>query len=262
MPKPYTIAFANQKGGVGKTTSCVNVASCAAEKGLRVLLVDSDPQGNSTSGVGIRKKSVEKTTYEALLDGADPAECVRPTAFQNLSVVPSDLGLAGAEFELFDAERREGRMRAFLDKCGDDFDLAVIDCPPSLSLLTVNALTASDSVIIPMQCEYYALEGLIQLMMSIRKVKELYNPPLTVLGILVTMYNGRLTLTSAVLDEIKKHYGDKLFRTTIPRAVRLSEAPGFGEPINYLDKYSKACEAYMAATDEILTRIGILPAAL
>ncbi len=262
MPRPYTIAFANQKGGVGKTTSCVNIASCAAEKGLRVLLVDSDPQGNTTSGVGIRKRAIDRTVYDALVDGADPGECAVKTAFRNLSVVPSTLDLAGAEFELFEEQRRERRMRTFLEKCGDEWDLAVIDCPPSLSLLTVNALTAADSVVIPMQCEYYALEGLIQLMMSIRKVKEMYNPSLAVLGILITMYNGRLTLTSAVLDEIKKHYGDKLFKTAVPRAVRLSEAPGFGEPINYHDRYSKACEAYMSVTDEILERIGIVPGVL
>ena len=258
MPKPYVIAFANQKGGVGKTTSCVNIASIAAEKGLRVLLVDSDPQGNSTSGVGVQKRGIVHTTYDVLIDGASPEDCIVKTAFKNLSLLPSTLTLAGAEIELFDEERRERRMKEFLDRCGD-FDLALIDCPPSLSLLTVNALTAADSVVIPMQCEYYALEGLIQLMMSIRKVRELYNPSLTVLGILITMYNGRLTLTSAVLDEIKKHYGDKLFKTVIPRAVRLTEAPGFGEPINYHDRYSKACEAYTSAADEILSRIGIVP---
>ena len=258
MPKPYVIAFANQKGGVGKTTSCVNIASIAAEKGLRVLLVDSDPQGNSTSGVGVQKRGIVHTTYDVLIDGASPEDCIVKTAFKNLSLLPSTLTLAGAEIELFDEERRERRMKEFLDRC-EDFDLALIDCPPSLSLLTVNALTAADSVVIPMQCEYYALEGLIQLMMSIRKVRELYNPSLTVLGILITMYNGRLTLTSAVLDEIKQHYGDKLFKTVIPRAVRLTEAPGFGEPINYHDRYSKACEAYASAADEILSRIGIVP---
>ena len=261
MSKPCTIAFANQKGGVGKTTSCINIASCAAEKGLRVLLIDSDPQGNSTSGVGIAKKSIGKTAYEALIDGAGPEECVVKTQFKNLSVVPSTLNLAGAEFELFDVDHRERRMKEFIEKCGGDYDLIAIDCPPSLSLLTVNALTAADSVIIPMQCEYFALEGLIQLMMSIRKVKELYNPTLAVLGILITMYNGRLTLTGAVLDEIKKHYGDKLFKTTIPRAVRLTEAPSFGTPINYHDKYSKACQAYEDATDEVLERIGLIPGA-
>ena len=257
MLKPYILAFANQKGGVGKTTSCVNIASCAAEKGLRVLLVDSDPQGNTTSGVGVMKKNIGRTVYDALLDGAEPDDCIVGTAFPNLSLVPSTLNLAGAEFELFDVERRERRLASFLSKCEDRFDLIAVDCPPSLSLLTVNALTAADGVLIPMQCEYYALEGLIQLMMSIRRVRELYNPSLTVLGILITMYNGRLTLTSAVLDEIKKHYGDKLFKTVIPRAVRLSEAPGFGKPINYLDRYSKACEAYSSAADEILSRLGL-----
>ncbi len=261
MSKPYIIAFANQKGGVGKTTSCINIASCAAEKGLRVLLVDSDPQGNTTSGVGIRKKSIVKSAYEALIDGAEPSECIVQTRFKNLSVVPSTLDLAGAEFELFDVDRRERRLRGFLEKCGDAFDLVAIDCPPSLSLLTVNALCAADGVLIPMQCEYFALEGLIQLMLSIRKVRELYNPALGVLGILITMYNGRLTLTGSVLDEIKKHYGDKLFKTVIPRAVRLSEAPSFGEPINYHDRHSKACEAYREATAEMLGRIGLVPGA-
>ena len=258
MSKPYTIAFANQKGGVGKTTCCINIASIAAEMGLRVLLIDSDPQGNSTSGVGIPKKTVRASVYEALIDGAAPGDVVLPTRFKNLSVVPSTLSLAGAEFELFDVDHRERRMAAFIDRL-EGFDLAVIDCPPSLSLLTVNALTAADSVVIPMQCEYFALEGLIQLMLSIRKVKELYNPSLTVLGILITMYNGRLTLTGAVLDEIKKHYGDKLFKTAIPRSVRLTEAPSYGAPINYHDRFSKPCEAYREVTKEVLRRAGLTP---
>jgi len=257
LQKPYILAFANQKGGVGKTTSCINIASCAAELGLRVLLVDTDPQGNTTSGVGITKKAA-KTMYDVLIDGADPADCVLKTAFENLSLVPSNLDLAGAEIELFDVPRRERRLAAFLEKCAGDYDLVAIDCPPSLSLLTVNALTAADGVLIPMQCEYFALEGLIQLMLSIRRVKDLYNHALSVPGILITMYNGRLTLTSEVLGEIKKHYGDKVLRTPIPRSVRLTEAPGFGEPINHYDKYSKAADAYRAATKEILERIGIM----
>lgn len=257
MSKPYVISFANQKGGVGKTTSCVNVASCAAEKGLRVLLIDSDPQGNSTSGVGISKKSIGKTIYDVLLDGASPEEVIIKTEFKNLSVVPSTLNLAGAEFELFDTEQREKRLKNFIDKCSD-FDLVVIDCPPSLSMLTINALTASDSVIIPMQCEYYAMEGLTQLMFTIRKVKELYNKSLSVLGILITMYNGRLNLSAAVLAEIKKYYADKIFKTTIPRSVKLSEAPGFGKPINFHEKYSKAADSYREVTDEMLSRIGIV----
>lgn len=261
MAKPYVIALANQKGGVGKTTSCVNIASCAAAQGLRVLLIDSDPQGNTTSGVGISKKGISKTVYDVLLDGIDPSECIVKTEFKNLWVVPSNINLAGAEFELFDVDHRERQMRNFIDKC-TDFDLVMIDCPPSLSMLTINALTASDGVIVPMQCEYYALEGLTQLMMTIRKVKELYNKDLSLLGILITMYNGRLNLSLAVLNEIKKYYKDKLFATTIPRAVKISEAPGFGEPINYHDKYSKASEAYLNLTKEILQRIGIVPIAL
>ncbi|MBQ2724231.1 MAG: ParA family protein [Clostridia bacterium] len=260
--KPTVISFANQKGGVGKTTSCVNMASCAAESGLRVLIIDEDPQGNSTSGVGIQKKSISKTTYDVLLDSAEPADCVIRTEFKNLSIVPSNINLAGAEFELFDIEHRERQLKNFIEKCGDDFDLVLIDCPPSLSMLTVNALTASDGVIIPMQCEYFALEGLTQLMMTISKVKKLYNPSLCVLGILITMYNGRLNLSTAVLGEIKKYYGDKLFSTMIPRSVKLSEAPSFGQPINYHDKYSKSCEAYRAASKEMLEKLGIVPTAI
>lgn len=261
MSCPYVIAFANQKGGVGKTTSCVNIASSAAARGLNVLLIDEDPQGNSTSGVGISKKNISKSTYDVLVSEDSPDECIIKTNFKNLSVVPSTIELAGAEFELFDVAHRENRLKNFIAKCSG-YDLVVIDCPPSLSLLTINALTAADGVIIPMQCEYYALEGLTQLMMSIRRVKELYNRNLSVLGILVTMYNGRLNLTSAVLGEIKKYYADKLLKTAIPRAVKLSEAPSFGTPINYHDKYSKASEAYDAATDEILKRIGIYPTSL
>ena len=258
MSKPYVIAFANQKGGVGKTTSCINIASAAAARGLRVLLIDEDPQGNSTSGVGIPKKSITKTVYNALIEDVSPDECIVKTDFKNLSVIPSNINLAGAEFDLIDLEHRERRLADFIEKLSG-FDLIMIDCPPSLSLLTINALTASDGVVIPMQCEYYALEGLTQLMMTIRRVKDLYNKKLTVLGILITMYNGRLNLTSAVLREIKKYYGDKLLHTTIPRAVKLSEAPSFGEPINYHDKYSKAAEAYEEAADELLGRLGIYP---
>lgn len=255
MSQAYVISFANQKGGVGKTTSCVNIASQAAQSGRRVLIIDMDPQGNSTSGVGISKKSIRKTVYDALIDDVRPEDCIIKTEFENLSILPSTISLAGAEFELFDMSGREGRLRSFIELLRDSYDLIMIDCPPSLSMLTINALTASDGVIIPMQCEFYALEGLTQLMLTIKKVKELYNSRLSVLGILVTMYNGRLNLSVQVLDEIKKYYGDKLLRTTIPRAVKLSEAPGFGTPINYHDKYSKAAHAYEDATREILDRI-------
>ena len=186
MSKPYVISFANQKGGVGKTTSCINIASCAASLGYKVLIIDSDPQGNSTSGVGIEKKKISKTVYDVLLDNANPDEVIAKTEFENLWVVPSTINLAGAEFELIDVDHRELQMKKFIEKC-DAYDLIVIDCPPSLSMLTVNALTASDGVIIPMQCEYYALEGLTQLMITIKKVKEFYNPTLSVLGILITV---------------------------------------------------------------------------
>lgn len=257
MAKPYIIAFANQKGGVGKTTSCVNIASSAAEKGLSVLLIDEDPQGNTTSGVGVSKKNIKYSTYEVLLGECGIAEAALKTSFDNLSVVPSTLNLAGAEFDLIDMDKREARLKTALAGIAD-YDLILIDCPPSLSLLTLNALTAADGVVIPMQAEYYALEGLTQLMLTIQKVKKLYNPSLTILGILITMFNGRYNLSQAVLAEVKKYYSAQLLETPIPRSVKLSEAPSYGEPINYHDKYSKAAEAYRNAADEILRRIGII----
>ncbi len=258
MPKPYIVSFSNQKGGVGKTTSCISIASAAADMGLRVLLCDMDPQGNTTSGVGIQKKKISRSIYDVLLGECAADDAVLKTEFENLSVIPSTISLAGAEFELFDAENRESCLKKALTGLSTPFDLIVCDCPPSLSMLTVNALTASDGVMIPMQAEYYALEGLTQLMMTIRKVKEHYNPMLTVTGILITMYNGRFNLSQAVIAEIKKYYSDKLMKTTIPRSVKLSEAPGFGTPIGYHDKYSKAAESYRAATEEMLGRIGIV----
>ncbi len=257
MAKPYIIAFANQKGGVGKTTSCVNIASAAAEKGLSVLLIDEDPQGNSTSGVGVSKKNIKYSTYEVLLGECGASDAAIKTAFDNLSVIPSTLNLAGAEFDLIDLDKRESRLKSSLGGL-EGYDLIVIDCPPSLSLLTLNALTAADGVIIPMQAEYYALEGLTQLMLTIQKVKKLYNPSLTVLGILITMFNGRYNLSQAVLAEVKKYYSAQLLETPIPRSVKLSEAPSYGEPINYHDKYSKAAEAYRNSAEEILRRIGII----
>ena len=254
IKKPYVIAFANQKGGVGKTTSAINIASCVAELGYSVLMLDCDPQGNTTSGLGINKKKVTCTMYDVLIDGASPDEAVVKTKFKNLSVVPSTINLAGAEFDLIEEERRERRIAEFVDKLGDTYDFVMIDCPPSLGMLTVNALTASNGVVIPMQCEYFALEGLSQLMISVKKVKEHYNPELTVTGILITMHNGRLNLASQVLAEIKRYYSDKLFSVTIPRNVTLSEAPGFGEPINYYDKYSKGCKAYESVAEQLVKR--------
>ena len=254
MAKIY--ALANQKGGVGKTTSCVNIASCAAAMGQRVLLIDEDPQGNSTSGVGITKKSIRKSVYDALVDDAAPEDCIVKTEFENLSVVPSNISLAGAEFELVDMEGREAKLKQFIAKLEDSFDLVMIDCPPSLSMLTINALTASDGVIIPMQCEYFALEGLAQLMMTVRRIKQSHNPDLTIAGILVTMYDGRLNLSAQVLAELKKYYKDKLFHTMVPRNVKLSEAPSFGLPIIYHDKYSRGSLAYQDIAKEIAQRCG------
>ncbi len=255
MPnKPYVIAFANQKGGVGKTTSAVNIASIVAEEGYKVLMLDCDPQGNTTSGFGINKKKLTRTMYDVLIEEIRPDEAIISTKFKNLSIVPATINLAGSEFDLIGEEKREKRISNFVKKLGDDFDYVMIDCPPSLGMLTVNALTSADGVIIPMQCEYYALEGLSQLMISIKKVKERYNPDLRITGILVTMHNGRLNLSSQVLAEIKRYYADKLFPTVIPRNVTLSEAPGFGEPINYHDRYSKGCLAYRTVAKELIRR--------
>lgn len=265
--KPYVIAFANQKGGVGKTTSCVNIAAYIASKGHKVLLIDCDPQGNSTTGVGISKKSINHSVYDALIGTVAPGECVIKTQFTNLYVVPATINLAGAEFELFDIEQREKCLANFIASLDtgeaaaeelEHFDFVMIDCPPSLSMLTINALTASNGVIIPMQSEYYALEGLTQLMLTIKKVKQFYNPGLSILGILITMHNGRLNLSMQVLDELKKYYADKLFKTMIPRAVKLSEAPSFGTPAMYHDKYSKGTKAYADISEEILERTGFI----
>ncbi|MBQ7475752.1 MAG: ParA family protein [Clostridia bacterium] len=254
--KPYVIAFANQKGGVGKTTSAISLASSVAELGKKVLLLDCDPQGNTTSGLGINKKGLRHTTFNVLIDGEGPENCVLTTKFDRLFLTPATIELAGAEFELMSEEKRERRLSDYISK-HTGFDYVMIDCPPSLGLLTVNALTAADGVVIPMQCEYYALEGLTQLMISIKKVKQLYNPSLTITGILITMYNGRLNLSAQVLAEIKKYYSDKLFPVVIPRNVTLSEAPGFGTPINHHDRYSKGARAYAEAARELIKRCPV-----
>ena len=248
------IVFANQKGGVGKTTSAVNVAACLGELGKRVLLVDLDPQGNTSSGVGINKKTMKLSTYDVII-GRSPAEsCIVETGFQNLWVMPSNISLAGAEFELVTDEMRVYRMRNALITVKDNFDYILIDCPPSLGILTVNCLVASDLVIIPMQCEFYSLEGLSQLVQTIKKCRRLYNPQLELLGILITMYNGRLNLSLQVMDELRRYYAGKLFRTPVLRNVKLSEAPGYGQPIIYYDPRSKGAEAYRAVTQEIVER--------
>jgi chromosome partitioning protein len=251
----HTIAIANQKGGVGKTTSAVNIAASVGILGKSVLLIDLDPQGNTTSGVGINKKNLKSTSYELLIDEIDAAQAVVETEFKNLSVIPSNISLAGAEFDLYQLDNREYRLKKQLETVKDNYDYIFIDCPPSLGMITVNALAAADAVIIPMQCEYYALEGLSQLMITIRKIKQLYNPDLEICGILITMFNGRLILTMQVISELKKYYADKLFKTPVSRNVKLSEAPSFGKPVYYHDKSSKGANEYLEVAKELLERI-------
>ena len=250
------ISFANQKGGVGKTTSAVNVAASLGVLGFKVLLVDLDPQGNATSGVGIRKKSLTHTIRQVLTEEIPASEAVVATEFQNLSIVPANITLAGAEFDLFqeDEAPQDVIKRAFAP-LKEEFDYIIFDCPPSLGMLTVNALTASDGVVIPMQCEFYALEGLSQLMITISKIKSNYNSSLNVTGILITMYTNRLLLTQQVKRELQKHYAGKLFDQTISRGVKLSEAPGFGKPVYYHDKRSKGACEYLAVAKELASRI-------
>ncbi|MBE6679791.1 MAG: ParA family protein [Ruminococcaceae bacterium] len=249
------IAFANQKGGVGKTTSAVNIAASVGILGKKVLLIDIDPQGNTTSGVGINKKNLKATSYEILIGEIEAEKAIIETEFKNLSVIPSNISLAGAEFDLYQLDEREYRLKEQLKAIRDNYDYIFIDCPPSLGMITVNALAAADAVIIPMQCEYYALEGLSQLMLTIRKIKQLYNPELEICGILITMFNGRLILTMQVISELKKYYSDKLFKTPISRNVRLSEAPSFGTPVYYHDKSSKGAKEYLDVAKELIGRI-------
>lgn len=249
------IALANQKGGVGKSTCAINIAAGLGLKGKKTLLVDLDPQGNSTSGLGINKKQIKTSSYDLLISRSDADSATLKTSFENLSLVPSNITLAGAEFELVDADNRETRFKSALDKVKDKYDYIIIDCPPSLGLLTINALVASDGIAVPMLCEYFSLEGLTQLMMTIREIKKRFNPKLDLVGIVITMYNGRLNLSAEVLHELKKYYADKLFKTMIPRSVRLSEAPSYGQPIQYYDKRSKSAESYNDLVAELLSRI-------
>ena len=249
------IAFANQKGGVGKTTSAVNVAASLGVLGRRVLIVDLDPQGNTTSGVGISKKTLRKTMHHVLSDGTPASEVILQTEFENIWILPANISLAGSEFDLFEAEESEFQIKKALEPLKDEYDYIIIDCPPSLGMLTVNAMTAADGVVIPMQCEFYALEGLSQLMITVSRIKQHYNSALNITGILVTMYNSRLLLSVQVISELRKHYADKLFEQCISRNVKLSEAPGFGVPVYYHDKKSKGAEEYLAVAKELTLRI-------
>lgn len=254
-----TIAVANQKGGVGKTTTVVNLASSMAEKGARVLLVDLDAQGNATTGCGIRKKDLQKSSYDLLTDGnVNLSDLIIKTPYHNLWVIPSTMDLAGAEIELAETQGRAKRLAKALGDAdaAKNFDFVLIDCPPSLGLVTINALTAADTVLIPIQCEFFALEGLSQLTNTVKQVKKVYNPKLDIEGVLITMFDGRLNLTMQVLAEVKKYFASKTFKSVIPRNVRISEAPSHGKPINYYDRGSKGAKAYSDLADEILKNNG------
>ena len=253
MKKTKILAFANQKGGVGKTTSAVNIAAGVASLGKKVLLCDFDPQGNATSGVGV-DKNAEKTVYDLLM-GENPYEALVKTPFENLDCLPSSVSLAGAELEIADMQRRETKLKTSLDMLRQDYDYIFIDCPPSLGLLTINAFCAADGVIVPMQCEYFALEGLSQLMKTLQLVKKKYNPRLSLDGIVITMFDARLNLSLQVLEEIKNFLPGKLFNTPVPRNVRLSEAPSYGMPIMYYDKNSKGAKAYGEISKELIERL-------
>lgn len=254
MGRRKIISFANQKGGVGKTTSAVNIAACVAAKGNKVLLVDADPQGNATGGLGINKRTVAGSVYDVLIGRKTAAECVCKSSAKNLFVIPSGIDLVAAELELVDISRRESRLKNALEPLRESYDYIIIDCPPSLGLITLNALTASDGVVIPLLCEYYSLEGLSQLTLTIKTVRKLYNPNIELIGVLANMYDGRLNLTAQVMNEIKKYFADKLFRTPVPRNVKLSEAPSYGLSIVDYDRSSKGAAAYSALADEFIER--------
>ncbi len=248
------IAIVNQKGGVGKTTTAVNLTAGLGLKGKKTLLVDIDPQGNSTSGFGINKKEVAASSYEFIMGIKPAAEVIIHTKFKGVDIIPSAMDLAGAEIELTATEDREVQLKRALSFIREQYDYILIDCPPSLGLISLNAMTAADTFLVPIQCEYFALEGLSQLMSTMRQVKRLYNPTLELEGVLLTMYDGRLNLTQQVVSEIKKFFGKKLYNSFITRSVRLSEAPSFGLPIQYYDHRSKGADCYNALTAEFIKR--------
>ena len=251
------IAIFNQKGGVGKTTTNINLSACLARKGCRVLLLDIDPQGNTTSGLGISKREMTDSMYDVLIrDGYDPHQAIRQTMVEGMDLIPASVELAGAEVEMVHLEGRDRRLKSAIQQLRREYDFLFIDCPPSLGLLTVNSLTAVDSVIIPIQCEFYALEGVSQLMSTIALVKRSMNRSLTIQGVLLSMFDGRTNLSIQVVEEVKKFFKNKVYSTVIPRNVRLAEAPGFGLPIIEYDARSLGAQAYLRLADEFLLQEG------
>ena len=246
------IAIANQKGGVGKTTTSVNLSACLAHIGKKVLLIDTDPQGNATSGVGINKGDVQNCIYDILIDDVDMKDVILQTKMERLDVIPATISLAGAEIELVSTISREVRLKHAIQEAKEQYDYVIIDCPPSLGLLTLNALTASDAIIIPVQCEYYALEGLSQLLSTIRLVQKHLNEDLMIDGVLLTMFDARTNLGIQVIEEVKKYFQEKVYTTIIPRNVRLSEAPSHGEPIITYDSKSRGAEVYLELAKEVV----------
>jgi len=246
------IAVANQKGGVGKTTTAVNLSACLAFRGKKTLLIDADPQGNATSGLGFEKNTIQKSIYDAIINGMEIEKCILATEVPNLDLCPANIQLAGAEVELVPMISRETRLKVAVAEIRNQYDYIFIDCPPSLGLLTLNSLTAADTILVPIQCEFYALEGLSQLMSTVKVVQKHLNTVLDVEGVVLTMFDARTNLSLQVVEEVKKYFSKKVYRTVIPRNVRLSEAPSFGQPIIIFDAKSKGAECYLSLADEVI----------